>query len=122
MSPKRITPWIAIGYGVAAILLWLSGRLWGGRILDGLSAIGYAIVQVILGPLAFPLNLGAEFVGPSLMPVWLFFFLVATVLLPVCLRLVRARSPFIKGTGIVCAVVVWLASAALNLLAMLQGI
>jgi hypothetical protein len=122
MTSKRTVTWIAIGYGLLSLVLGLVGWRWGSQLLDGLTAFGYAVLVLVLGPLAFALNLGAGIPGPELSALWVVCYVVTCIALAVCLRLARGTSPLVRATGVAVFILVWLAAAAMNILGLLRGL
>jgi hypothetical protein len=122
MTSRRSITGIAIGYGLLSLLLWFVGWRWGGQLLDGLTAFGYALLVLVLGPLAFALNLGAGIPGPELSALWVLCYVVTCIALALCPRLARGTSPLVRATGVAVFILVWLAAAAINILGLLRGL
>jgi hypothetical protein len=122
MTSRRWITRIAIAYGLVSLLLWLVGWRWSGQLLDVLTASGYALMQLVLGPLAFALNLGAGIPGSTLSALWVLCYIVASVVLAACLRLAHGTSPLVRATGVALFILVWLAAAAVNVLGLLRGL
>jgi hypothetical protein len=122
MTSRRSITGIAVVYGLLSVLLWLVGWRWGSQLLDDLTALGYAVLVLVLGPLAFALNLGAGIPGPGLTVLWVLCYVATCIALAVCLRLARGTSPLVRATGIAVFILVWLAAAAMNILGLLRGL
>jgi len=112
--------WLSLGYVLLSIILWLLGWLLHDRLLEAAPLL-YIGVQWILGPLAFPLNVGGGIVEGSLRDSWVMLYAAVTALLAVCLFLVR-RARWIRIMGILMAIFLWLASGWMNFMAMFAGV
>jgi hypothetical protein len=121
VNPKRTTLWLAMGYVLLSIALWLAGWVRPDRMFEA-GPLVYIGAQWVLGPLAFPLNVGAGIVEGSLRDVWVIFYVAATALLALCLFLMHRRSPSVRVLGVILAVLTWLASGLVNFMEMFAGI
>ena len=122
MHLKRAILSVPFGYVLLSLLAWLLGWLSGGGIFNQLTAFGYIGTVVILGPLGFAFNLGTGVADGSMAVLWVLLYIVASALLVLSLQLIRRTSRLSRTMGIVLAVAVWLASAFLNFLIVLQGV
>jgi hypothetical protein len=121
VSRRRTVLWLSIGYILLSIALWMVGGLRPERMFEA-GPLVYIGAQWFLGPLAFPLNVGAGIVEGSLRDLWVIFYVAATALLALCLFLAGGRPRWIRTVGVLLAILIWLASGFVNFLEMFAGI
>jgi hypothetical protein len=121
MGRPRTAGTVAIGYGLASLVFWLVG--WGlGSPMSNTRPEVYVFAQLLLGPLAFPLNLGSGIADGALQAVWVVFYLAATALLALGVYLFSRRATVARAGALLLAILVWLGSGFLNFVLQLRGL
>jgi len=121
MDRRRAARTAAFGYGLASLAFWLAGWGLGGPISNA-GPEAYVFAQLLLGPLAFPLNLGGGIVDGTLQAGWVALYVIATALLTLGLYLFFRRAAAVRAIGLLLAILVWLASGFLNFVLQLRGL